>query len=244
MRLAVTCELENEAMPLDFRRKILSFLKYALSNYDKKSYEYLYGKGKTEPKDFCFSVYFPEAKISGQGINVRSKKLIINISSYDIELGINLYNSLIRQQWRTYDLSTFNKIKEIINMNLKKEKIIKNDKVQFHTLSPIVIRDHNKELGTDWYLTFEDNNYEKILKRNLKSELINKFDEDVTKDIDNLKISDISMKKIIAKSYDINIPCAIGNFALEGKQYLLNYFYKAGLGSKRSLGFSLLDIFE
>jgi CRISPR-associated endoribonuclease Cas6 len=52
------------------------------------------------------------------------------------------------------------------------------------------------------------------------------------------------MKKIIVKSYDINVACSIGKFVLEGEQYLLNYFYKSGVGSKRGLGFSLLDVVQ
>ncbi|MDP4177447.1 MAG: CRISPR-associated endoribonuclease Cas6 [Bacillota bacterium] len=243
MRFSIYCELEDSNMPLDYRRKLVSFFKYAVCNYDKNLYELLYGKSKNEPKDFCFSVYFPEAKIGSDEINIKSKKLIINISIYDLELGLYIYNSLIMQQWKFYELSTYNKIR-ISNIVFKKEKVIKTDRVKFKTLSPIVIRDHNKMTGKDWYLTFEDNTYEEILKRNLKSQLLSEFGQEVVEHINNLKIINVSMKKVIVKSYDINVACSIGSFILEGKQYLLNYFYKAGLGSKRGLGFSFLDIVE
>lgn len=243
MRLFINCELENEYLPIDYRRKVLSFFKHSVSNYDKKLYELMYGKGNNEQKDFCFSVYFPDAQISSEGINIKNNKAVINLSTYNLELGINLYNSLVKQQWKYYELSTYNKIR-ITNITLKKENVIKRNSVKFRTLSPIVIRDHNKENGKDWYFTFEDNNYEKILKRNLKSELPKTFGQEVEEHIENLKITNINMKKIIVKSYDINVACSIGSFILEGEQYLLNYFYKAGLGSKKSLGFSLLDIVE
>lgn len=243
MRLAIYCELQNECMPIDYRRKIVSFFKFSLLNYDKKLYEHMYGTGKTNQKEFCFSIYFGEAKIEGERMITRNKSLIINLSISNLELGINMYNSLVKQQWKFYELSTYNKIR-ITNISLKEEKVIIRKRVEFKTLSPIVIRDHNKCNGKDWYLTFEDNNYEKILKRNLKRELTNKFHRSIEEDINNLKITNLNMRKIIVKSYSINVACSIGNFIVEGEQYLLNYFYKAGLGSKKNLGFSLLDIVE
>lgn len=241
MRLAIYAELKGEYMPIDYRRKIVSLIKHAISNYNNYLFECMYEKDKTKQKEFCFSVYFPNSRIENDKLTISSKKLIINLSTPNLELGINIYNSLLKQQWKEYELSTYNKIK-ITNIVLNKEKVITTNKVQFKTLSPVVIRDHNSSTGMDWYLTFEDYNYEDILKRNLKSELSDKFHRNVERDIVELKITNINMKKIIVKSYDINVACSIGNFILEGEQYLLNYFYKAGLGSKRSLGFSLLDV--
>lgn len=167
MRLSIYCDLENQYFPIDYRRKIVSLLKHCISNYDKELYESMYGKGENKQKEFCFSVYFANSKIEGDTFNVISKQLIINFSTSNLELGILLYNSLIKQQWKFYELSTYNKIK-ITNIVLKKERVITRNRVQFKTLSPIVIRDHNITSGKDWYLTFEDEIYEEILKRNLK----------------------------------------------------------------------------
>lgn len=243
MRLAIFCELENEIMPIDYRRKIVSLFKYSIFNYDKNLYESMYSKSENKQKDFCFSVYFPDSKVESDKLIINSKKLIINFSTENLELGINIYNSLINQQRKLFDLSTYNKIL-ITNIVLRKEKIITRNKVQFKTLSPIVIRDHDVTTGKDWFLTFEDENYTQILKRNLRKELADKFGRNVESDINDLKIVNINMKKIIVKSYEINIACSLGNFIIEGEQYLLNYFYKSGLGSKRGLGFSLLEVVQ
>ncbi|MHB8089626.1 MAG: CRISPR-associated endoribonuclease Cas6, partial [Anaerolineaceae bacterium] len=119
---------------------------------------------------------------------------------------------------------------------------ITDNAVRFKILSPIVIRDHDEKEGKDWYLTFEDEGFEEIWKRNLKTELQNTFGRDVSGDINALRIKPIHLKKTVVKSYGIYIPCTIGSLVLEGEKYLLEYLYKAGAGSKRSMGFGCLDV--
>ena len=62
------------------------------------------------------------------------------------------------------------------------------------------------------------------------------------KDIENLEIKNVSMKKIIVSSYGIKMASTIGIFEMTGEQYILNEIYQSGAGSKKSLGFSMLDI--
>ena len=50
------------------------------------------------------------------------------------------------------------------------------------------------------------------------------------------------MKKIIVSSYGIKMASSIGIFEMTGEQYILNEIYQSGAGSKKSLGFSMLDI--
>ncbi len=242
MRFHFTCELENNRLPIDYRRKIVSYLKFCIEKSNKDFFEELYGKGKNANKEFTMSVYFvPETIIGKDNICVNSKKIIINLSTPDIYTGIQIYNALSSQKFNWYRLSNDNSLR-VINITNEKEKIITQGKAVFNTLSPIVIRDHDKETGKDWFYSFEDENAAEILKRNLKTELEGKFSRDISHDIKLLKINFIKMRKVIVKSYELKIQASLGTLSIEGEQYLLQYLYQRGLGSKRGLCFGMMEL--
>ena len=241
MRLKFTLELENETLPIDFRRKIVATFKNALSQYDSDYFEALYGKGKVTNKDFTFSVYFiPPTKMDNETVTVESKRLIVNFSTADANMGIQFYNALTRQKFKAFSLSDINEIK-LVNIQMEKERTITGNSATFTIQSPIVIRDHNDE-GKDWFFLLEDDNAIDILKRNLKTELKDKFDRDISYDIDALEIEILKFKKVVVKSYNLNIPCSLGTIKMQGEQYLLKYLYDRGVGSRRSMGFGMLNL--
>lgn len=242
MRLHFTFELENENMPIDYRRKFVSYIKFCVENSDKDFYEELYGKGRTVSKDFVMSFYFiPETRISKEQIYVNSKKIILKISTPDSYLGIQIYNAICKQKLKWYKLSDINTIR-LVKVYAEKERVITQKSVIFNAISPIVIRDHNKETGKDWFYTFEDEQAVDILKRNLKSDLEKKFDRNISYDIEQLKIEFLKMKKVVVQNYGLNIQCSLGTFKMEGESYLLQYLYQRGIGGKRSLGFGYLEL--
>jgi CRISPR-associated endoribonuclease Cas6 len=241
MRFHFVCELESNQLSIDYRRKILSYIKFCIEKNCEEFYQYLYGNGNNN-KEFTMSVYFvPETQLGKDIICVNSKKVIINLSTPDVYTGIKIYNALCAQKFVWYKLGYGNALRVIDIIN-EKEKIITKGKAVFNTLSPIVIRDHNRETGKDWFYTFEDKAAADILKRNLQKELEGKFSSDVSYDIKQLKIEFIRMKLVVIKSYQYKIPCSLGVLSLEGEQYLLQYIYQRGLGSKRSLAFGYLEL--
>lgn len=242
MRLHFTFELENQNIPIDYRRKLISYLKSCVEKSNLGFYQELYGTGKNTSKDFVLSVYFvPETHFCNDYISIESKRMVLNLSTPNTYLGIQLYNALCSQKFSWYKLSNDNAIR-LISIRSGKEKVITHRKAVFNTLSPIVIRDHNKETGKDWFYTFEDEKAVSILKRNLKSELQGKFERDISHDIKQLQIQFIRMKKVIVQSYELKIPCSLGVFSMEGEQYLLQYLYQRGVGSKRSMSFGYLEL--
>lgn len=242
MRFHFVCELENNTLNIDYRRKIVSYLKFCIEKSNKDFFEEVYGKGKNANKEFTMSVYFvPETIIGKDDICVNSKKIIINFSTPDIYTGIQIYNAISAQKFNWYRLSKENSLR-VIKIANEKEKIITQGKAVFSTLSPIVIRDHNKETGKDWFYTFENGAAVEILKRNLKTELEGKFSRDISHDINMLKIDFIKMNKVIVKSYELKIQASLGVLSVEGEQYLLQYLYQRGLGSKRGLCFGMLEL--
>ena len=243
MRIRIEFETECERLPIDYRRKFLSYLKGAFKEYNQELFTALYGEGHS-PKSFCFSVYFvPEVTITKDGINLHSKRFLVWLTSNDVLMGVHLVNAFMTRCNKWFPMADCNNRLKALSITRVKEYLITTNVIHFKILSPIVIRDSNKKEGKDWYLTFEDAGFEEVWKRNLKTELQNIFGRDVSGDITALHINPIHLKKTVVKSYGIYIPCTIGSLVLEGEKYLLEYLYKAGMGSKKALGFGCLDLF-
>lgn len=242
MRLHFVFELKDEIVPIDYRRKIISYLKFCIKDNNTDLYHELYTDESNKSKDFVISTYFsPETDFSNDHIKVKSKRMTLNLSTPDSYIGIGIYNALCCHKYVWYKLSDTNEIR-LISINNEREKIITERKVVFHTMSPIVIRDHDKNTGKDWFYTFEDDGAAEVLKRNLKSEFRGKFDRDISYDIEKLQVTPVKVRKVIVRCYELKIPCTLGSFIMEGEPYLLQYFYQRGLGSKRSLGFGHLKL--
>lgn len=242
MRIKVEFETENEHLPIDYRRKFLSYLKSAIDEYSHDLYKTLYSGGHN-PKSFCFSICFtPKVIIASNEITLHSKRLYATFTTRDTLLGIHLVNALMAYVNKWFPLADSNNKLRALSITKVQERSITANTVQFKILSPIVIRDHDEEEEKDWYLTFEDNGFEEIWKRNLKTELQDTLGRDVSGDIKALVIKPVNLRKTVVRSYGIYIPCTIGSLVLEGEKYLLEYLYKTGCGSKRSMGFGCLDV--
>lgn len=241
MRFHFTFELENENIEVDYRRKFVSYIKYCIKDNSNELFEELYGEGKNTNKDFTISFYFfPDTNINKDTIYVKSKRIIMKVSTPDTYIGIQIYNALCKQKLVWYKIS--NNAIRLLKINIEKEKVITQKSVVFNAIAPIIIRDHRKETGKDWFYTFEDENAVDILKRNLKNELKEKFNRNIDYDIEQLQIEFLKMKKVIIKNYGLKIQCSIGTFKMEGESYLLQCLYQRGIGSKRSLGFGYLEL--
>ena len=242
MRIKIEFETEREEIPIDYRRKFLSYAKHAIQEYDEELFSSLYGGGNS-PKSFCFSVYFvPEVIIAKDGVTLHSKHFRVCFTTQNVLMGVHLVNAFMGCCNKWYPLADCNNKLKVLSITKVREYLISSNAVLFKILSPIVIRDHNEKEGKDWYLTYGDDGFEEIWKRNLKTELKNTFGRDVSRDIDEMQITPVHLKKTVVRNYGIFIPCTIGTMVLEGKKYLLEYIYKAGVGSRRSLGFGVLDV--
>lgn len=242
MRIKIEFKTSNEYLPIDYRRKFLSYLKNAIEEYDYDLFTALYGDGNTN-KSFCFSIYFvPKVVFSNDEINLYSKRLNAIFTTQDLFLGIHLINALMARINKWFPLADCDNKLMALSIIKVQEAIITNNSVVFKILSPLVIRDHNEKEGRDWYLTFEDAGFEKIWKRNLKTELQNVFGRDVSSNVDAIHIKSIDLKKTVVKSYGIYIPCTIGSLVMEGEKFLLDYLYKSGIGSRRAMCFGCVDV--
>lgn len=242
MRIKIEFETRNEILPIDYRRKFLSYLKGAIDEYNHDLYAALYGEGHN-PKSFCLSIYFsPKVIITKDEIILHSKRLHATFTTRDVLLGIHLVNALMSRVNKWFPLADSENELKAVSITKTEEVTISTNVVHFKILSPLVIRDHDEKKERDWYLTFEDEDFERVWKRNLTTELQNVFRRDVRSDVEALKIKSINLRKTVVKSYGICIACTIGSFTLEGEMYLLDYLYKSGIGSRRSMSFGCVDV--
>lgn len=236
MRFKLYLNLENEEIPIQYRRCILSFFKLCLSEYNEDYYKRFYNVKDNIIKPYTFSTYFKNLKVDGEKIIVKDKKFEINVSIQDMESAIIFYNAFNNQKYKSFSIS--NNSWTLQNIEMINEKKITSNEIIIKFQSPLCVR--LRENNKDYYFSFADEKFEEILKINIKEQLrITNFPKEV---VENFSITPIEAKKVIVKFYEKNIECSNGIFKISGNKELLEYLYKAGIGSRHSAGFGMFQI--
>lgn len=243
MRFCLEFDLEQNEIPLDYRSCLLSFFKYAFKNYDEEVYENLYSKRYLTKKPFTFSVFLGKAEFGYKDILLENNKIKLNFSTSHYEYGIYFYNAMLKMKFISYPFGGINKI-ILKSLNFIKEIVINKNEIIAKTLSPIIIRKHDKEKNFDFYYDFHDDDSIKVLKENIINSGQVFFDFDLQFDVEKLEIIPMKLKKIQILYHDHKFIGSIGILELKGKDYLLDYLVKAGIGARRSQGFGMLEIKE
>ena len=254
MRFKVFLKICGESMSIDYRRKILHLLKTGMSKYSKETFEDYFSKAKL--KQYTWTIFFKDVKFTKEKIyfNKKETEAIVDFSFSSYEDGINLYNSLVNIKNLGVNFSENAKAK-ITSIKLIPDKLITSQEVVFKTLSPIICREHNPETFENKYFSFEDNEFEEILKRNLFFKLKDVVENsELENDINEISFQKTNLKKLVIKHYDKSSPqnsevfkgqfidATVGTFKMKAKSYILKYVYDAGLGSITGNGFGMLEI--
>lgn len=236
MRYKLYFELEKEEVPLDYHRCILSYIKLSLTEYDKKYFETLYKDNNIKP--FTFSVFFNGASFNKDIILVEEKKFELNISTSDYNLAVVLYNSFNNFVNKKFQLNNNHMI--LKKICLMPERKITTESIKIKFLSPLVVRDRDREARKDYYHSFSSDQFLEKLKININEQIKKcNFSSDI---LDDFNLIPILPKKTVVKFYEKQIECSLGIYMLHGKKELLEYLYKSGIGSKRSSGFGMFQI--
>lgn len=237
MRLKLYFELENEKFPIQYRKNILSFIKKSLSEYSDEYYKRLYDGNKPIIKPFTFSVFFQKPEIQEEQIILSSKSFELNMAIQDYEIAVALYNSFNHQKQKKFSLNS-NSWK-LTNIAMLPEKSINSENINIKFQSPLVAR--NRQEQKDYYYSYTNpEKFLETLKINIKEELkITNIPPEIA---ETFEITPIQPKKVIIKFYEKKIETSTGIFNIKGDKALLDYLYKAGLGSKRSAGFGMFQI--
>ena len=228
MRMKLYFTLENEKMPIDYRRSIISFIKLSLSEYSENEFKKYYNEKDNIVKPYAFSIFFRQPQINGQEIILEDKRFEMNITMENYETAITIYNAFNHQKNKKFSINQNSWTLQ--NIVLIPEKEIKESKIIIKFQAPLCVR--KREENKDYYYSFEDEKFEETLKMNIKEQL--KIISIPAELVDTLKIAPIKAKKVIIKFYEKQIECSTGIFELEGDIELLSYLYKAGVGSKHS----------
>lgn len=236
MRLKLYVNLENEKIPIDYRRNIISFIKLSLSEYQEEYFFEYYNAKDNIIKPYAFSVFFQKPKIIKDEIIVENKRFEINMTIGNYETAIIIYNALNNQKHKKFSIKQNSWI--LNNIELMPEKEIKEDKIVIKFQAPLCVR--SRENNKDYYYSYENEKFEEILKINIKEQL--KTTDIPTETVDTFTIKPINAKKVLIKFYEKCIECSTGTFELSGNKELLKYLYQAGVGSRHSAGFGMFQI--
>lgn len=237
MRYQVLISLDRDEIPKDKNRMLLSFMKHHLEESDESFFESLYVEGETKRKDFTFSLYMENCEFLRETIKIPGKRLFLNFSTYDLLTGIQFYNAMIRGRKKEYSYKGITM--KLERIELKREVTFRENKATFKALSPCVVREHNKETNRDWFYSLDSEKGKELFVQNLKYQLLESIPE-AKYDVNEIEISIIKNKEIKVKHYGIEVLSNLCVFEMKAKPYILDYFYKAGAGSLKSTGFSML----
>ena len=120
MRFNVELLLDNEVIPKDKNRIIISLLKNNFSSYDRDYYSELYEETPNNMKSFTFALYMGNCKFLREEILIPEKKIILNFSTNDIRDGIMFYNAFLTNKGLEYPIK--DNVMKINKINLSKER--------------------------------------------------------------------------------------------------------------------------
>lgn len=207
-----------------------------MQEYDNNLYNEIYNSNNT--KTFSFATILSRPTFNKEEITLKDNNFSIIFSAYNYVYALHLYNSFLEQKNKKFSLNKNSMT--LNNMVMLPEEEISTNKINIKMLSPIITRNRNQETLKDMYYSYEREEFVECLKMNIKNQL-KKENIDLST-LDGFEINPIQAKKIVIPVYEKMIESSIGIFCLEGKKELLNYLYKAGIGSKKAMGFGLFEI--
>jgi len=246
MRLELIFQIENKGelsseIPSDYRRIFVSFLKRAIENINEEKYYEKYF-APTVTKSYSFSVILPKPEFNGDVIRLNGSYIKMIFSSEDRDAtGLIFSQAFLKQKHKKFPLPkgnsmTLEKIKKL------PEQEITNSKVIFRTIAGagLLIRYHEREDNKDKYYIIGEENAEKQLKIVLREQLLAfGFSKE---DAEDIQIKPIRCKKVVARHYNSFIDATVGMFQMQANPRVLQYLYKAGIGSRSSIGFGLVEL--
>lgn len=240
MRLLLEFELKNNILPLDYRSGLLSFIKRSLSQANDKVFDRLYKD--TDTKDFCFTAIFQKPIYQKDQIILGGNGLKLLLSTDDRgKTGLHLFSAFIAQKKQQFLLPMGNAM-TLVRISQQSQATIKSSKIIVKTAmgSGLCVREHNRETNQDKYYVYNDPEFDGQLQLVLYKQVIG---AGFTKhQADNIRFKPITCKKVVAKHYSIYIDLTVGMFALEGHPDVLQYLYNAGIASRHSNGFGVIDL--
>lgn len=245
MRFCIEVQVSKNEFPLEMRRVVLYMLKSALSEAGEgRFYNRYYDRQTPIKKDFSFSIVIPRGShFAKEKIELSADIIKIYFTTDDKnKTGLILMNAFLMRKNKSFPLANGNTGK-IKSVNQVKQELILNSSIIVRSFAgnSVVAREHTRDNNTDRYYTVEDDSFIEKLTNVLRVQADMACFKKA--DIASIKIKAMDdCKKVLVKHYNSYIDCTVGSFMLSADPNLLQYFYDAGLGSRTSSGFGMLNI--
>ncbi|MCI6693537.1 MAG: CRISPR-associated endoribonuclease Cas6 [Clostridium sp.] len=241
MRFSLILQLKKQVFPTEYRKVILSYIKNAISKYNDGEYYDNFFKD-TVQKDYCFSVVLPKPKFTKDEILLSKDEIkIIFSTDNNYKIGVILYNSFIVQRNNPYPLPS-NNFMTLKSINNEKREEISNSRAIFKTTlgSGLCVRDHDIKTNRDTYYVYCDEGFRDKLIIVLTNQLLRAgFTK---KEVEEVRVNPIQCKKVVVKHYRRYIDITTGILEIQANKKVLQYFYDYGIGSRKSMGFGMIDL--
>ncbi|MFW5889709.1 MAG: CRISPR-associated endoribonuclease Cas6 [Bacillota bacterium] len=234
MRYTLEFELENNVIPIEYRRAIISFIKKSLELYDNALFKKYYESHEIKP--FTFAVRLTRPKFDTELITLDNSLLEISFSTSESMLGIQAYNAFSLQRNKKFNMRNNNMVlKRVI---IQKDLKVNSEDILIKMLSPIVLREHSK--NHDFYYSVKHKDFERVWSNQIKYQL----ERLLVRDVGGLLIKKVRPQMVVVKHYDQFIESSIGSYVLKGAPHILQTLYDAGMGSKSSAGFGMFEVLK
>ena len=192
MRLLLEFQLEENKIPLEYRKFFLHFIKDSLSNAnDGKYYDQFYSG--TNAKNYTFAIFFDKPQFQKNEIILQSNRVKMIFSTSDKMTGFLFYSSFLEQKKKKYFMESGNTIQLLTVRNLREQEIGANQ-ILVKTNAPLVIRNHTREDNKDYYYSFEKEEFIKEAKQSMMRQLIKAgFSEEI---IEEVKLQPVKCRKV------------------------------------------------
>lgn len=241
MRFVLNFELKENILPVEYRKVVLSYIKNALTNCNDGKYFDKYFNG-AEQKDYCFTVMLPKSTFKKDYVYLKENKFKIVFSCGEKEkTALILYSAFIAEKDKSYPLAKGN-FMTLRSLSFINSDEIKNNRVIFKTSlgSGLCVREHDRVTKKDNYYVFNDDLFREKINFVLKNQLLKAgFTEE---EVNCVKVNPIDCKKVAVKHYNFFIAVSIGIFEMQGDYRVLQYLYDVGIGSRKSMGFGMVDL--
>lgn len=240
MRLQANFEMDTNWLIKDYRRLFMSLIKNIFSTYDPMLYVRLYGTEDQKQKvnkPFTFSVHFPGFKKIEGGKVFCGSKVGLFFSSNDEILVAAFYNGLKRN--KQIMIGENNPIKfTVTNIQLLPLKKINSNKVEFKTISPVLVNQLGNNLNfiPPTHPDF-DNAFKEIISNQANELGVRCIPKDIQFEIDYENV-----RKLPLSHYNQTMTSWLGKFIMEAPKNVLQLVYDTGIGVRRSQGFGMLEI--
>ena len=216
----------EKKFPLDYRSAFMALIKTSLDATTGHEI------GMFQKTPLCIAIRFDKKpEITDRTIKI-GNTLKVYISSPDLMLATNIYNGLLKVKEFTMFDCAIGKPKFVY---LNEYKFYQRQVKMFYTFSPIVIRNHKDKTK---YVTPTDTEFMDSFINALTEQWAMYRDDD----IGDISLNIIKYKKVAMTHYGGLVLGFTGLFTLEADSDVLEFFYKAGIGYRRSNGFGFIEV--